>query len=81
MSWTVYLLRCRGGTLYCGVTTDPSRRFREHWGGLGSKYVYSRRPFDLVYREDGHTRSSALKREAAIKRMTKANKEKLVKGG
>jgi putative endonuclease len=77
MSWTVYLARCRDGTLYTGVTTDPDRRLAEHNRGSGAAYTRSRLPVVLVYLEPAADRSHALRREHAIKRMSRAEKEAL----
>jgi putative endonuclease len=77
MPWIVYLVRCRDGTLYTGVTTDSTRRLAEHNAGCGSAYTRTRLPVALVYREEVLDRSSALRREHAIKRLTRAQKEVL----
>ncbi len=76
--WTVYVLRCRGGTLYTGVTTDPARRLAQHNAGTAARYTRSRLPVKMVYREHQPTKSDALKREWAIKRLTRAAKLKLI---
>ena len=76
--WYVYLLRCADNTLYTGVATDVDRRAREHNSGHGAKYTRSRRPVSLVYQEPCESKSAALKRELALKRLTKAQKEALV---
>ncbi len=76
----VYLLRCRDGSLYCGWTTDLQARVAEHSSGHGAKYTRSRRPVELVYRETYEDRHEALSREWHIKRMSHAEKEKLIKG-
>jgi putative endonuclease len=81
MDWTVYILRCSDNSLYTGITRDLKRRLNEHNHNdrLAAAYTRARRPVAMVYQE-GHTdRSSASKREAAIKKMTKAEKEILVK--
>jgi putative endonuclease len=77
MAWMVYLARCRDGTLYTGITTDPERRLREHNRGLGAAYTRSRLPVTLVYRELAASRSQALRREYAIKSLPRAAKEAL----
>jgi len=77
--WTVYLLRCSDESLYCGITKDVEKRVEKHRKGNGSKYVRSRLPARVVYTEDGHTRSTALKREHEIKSYSKQKKERLVK--
>jgi putative endonuclease len=78
--WWVYLLRCKDGSLYAGATTDVRRRLRQHTAGTASRYTRSRRPVALVYRERAGSCSAALRREAAIKRLTRAAKEKLIAG-
>ena len=77
MTWIVYLVRCQDGSLYTGITTDPERRLREHNRGLGAAYTRSRLPVTLVYRELAESRSQALRRERAIKSLTRAAKEAL----
>jgi putative endonuclease len=79
MAWTVYLARCADGTLYTGVTTDPERRLAQHNAGSGAAYTRTRLPVTLVYREPTSDRSSALQREHAIKKLTRAEKEALAK--
>ena len=78
MGWTVYVLRCRTGELYTGCTSDLRRRIEQHNDGSGSKFTRSRRPVVLVYREEYVYRSSAQRREGEIKRMTRAEKVRLV---
>ena len=75
----VYLARCRDGSLYTGITTDPDRRLQEHNRGRGGAYTRSRQPVTLVYREPAGSRSEALRRERAIKCLTRAAKEALVR--
>lgn len=79
--WWVYLLECRDGSLYTGVTTDVAARVATHSAGEGARYTRSRLPVTLVYSENVTDRSSALRREAAIKRMSAANKRLLVNQG
>ncbi len=78
MSWTVYLARCADGTLYAGITTDAVRRIAEHNAGSGAAYTRSRRPIRLVYWETVSDRSGALRREHAMRRLTREEKEALV---
>ena len=78
MGWTVYVARCRDGSLYTGVTTDRARRLAEHNSGCGGSYTRSRMPVVMVYWELAPDRSTALRRERAIKRLTRAQKEKLL---
>lgn len=65
--WIVYLLRCRDGSLYCGMTNDLLRRLDQHAAGEGSKYVRSRLPFKLAAVSRPLSRSQAAKAEAKIK--------------
>ena len=74
MSYWVYMLRCRDGSLYTGSTTDVERRCALHNAGKGAKYTRSRLPVELIYQEPAADRSAALRREAAIKRMTHRQK-------
>lgn len=73
-TWTVYLVRCRDGSLYTGITTDLDRRLAAHNAGTASRYTRSRLPVKLVHEEPGFTHSTALKREAAIKRLSRPKK-------
>ena len=77
MPWTVYLVRCHDGTLYTGVTTDLERRLAQHNAGSGAAYTRSRLPVRVIYCEEVADRSSALRREHAIKRLSRAEKEGL----
>jgi len=79
MDWTVYIIRCSDNTLYTGVTTGLERRFQEHLNHpRGAKYFNGREPLEVVYSENGHTRSSACQREAAIKKLSRDEKLRLV---
>ncbi|MDR0852834.1 MAG: GIY-YIG nuclease family protein [Clostridiales Family XIII bacterium] len=74
----VYILECRDGSLYTGWTNDIEKRLKAHNAGTGGKYTRSRLPVKLAYFEIAETRSEALKREAAIKRMKRSEKIKLI---
>jgi putative endonuclease len=74
----VYLLRCADGTLYCGWSTDPERRLRQHQAGTASRYTRVRRPVELVYTREFGTRSEAMQEEARIKQLPAAGKRRLV---
>lgn len=78
MSFYVYILKCNDNTLYTGYTDDPARRTQVHNAGRGAKYTRSRLPVELVYQEELTDKSAALKREAAIKRLTRAQKLALI---
>lgn len=77
-SWYVYMLRCRDGSLYTGIAKDLQRRFRQHNEGKASRYTRSRRPTVLVYRECQPNRGLALRREAAIKALSRQEKVDLI---
>lgn len=74
----VYVLRCSDATLYTGWTNDLIRRLEKHRSGQASKYTRVRLPVDLVYFEEFEDKSSAMKRECAIKKLSKAQKERMI---
>lgn len=76
MNYT-YLVRCSDNSLYAGWTNDIEKRLKAHNDGTGAKYTKSRRPVTLAYFETFETKSEAMKREAALKKMTHQQKEKL----
>lgn len=76
--WTTYIVRCKDGSLYTGISTDVPYRLRRHNEGKGAAYTKSRRPVELVWSERAKSESAARKREAEIKRWTRAEKEKFV---
>jgi predicted GIY-YIG superfamily endonuclease len=76
--WTVYILRCGDGSLYTGIAKDVQARFKQHSEGRGAAYTRSRLPVTLLYQENGFNRSDALIREAQIKAMPRAKKEKII---
>jgi predicted GIY-YIG superfamily endonuclease len=78
MSYFVYILRCGGDTLYTGSTDNIERRLAAHQSGKGAKYTRSRGPLTLVYQEELPDKSAALKREAAIKKLTRPQKLDLI---
>jgi uncharacterized protein (TIGR02453 family) len=80
MPWFVYLARCGDGTFYTGVTTDPAARERAHNAGRGAAYTRSRLPVAVVHLERAAGRGAALRRELAIKRLTRKEKEAMVAG-
>lgn len=73
-----YIVECSDGTFYTGWTTDPERRIKTHNAGRGARYTSMRRPVKLVYLESQENRISAMKRERAIKTMTRQQKQKLI---
>ena len=79
MGWIVYIIRCDDDTLYTGVTTNLERRFREHRDlSCGAKYFNGRKPLEVVFSDNGHDRSSASQREAAIKKLSRDRKLDLI---
>ncbi len=78
--WLVYLLCCSDGSLYTGITNDLPKRLKAHAAGKASRYTRSRLPVTLAYSEPQKSKSAALKREAVLKRLRRAEKEKLVVG-
>jgi putative endonuclease len=76
--WFVYLARCRDGSLYTGITRDLAARLQAHNRGRGAAYTRSRLPVALVYAEPAGDRGAALRREAAIRRMDRPGKLRLV---
>ena len=75
----VYLLRCRDGTLYCGWTNDLERRLRAHSDGTASRYTRTRRPVKLAWFAPMGSRSEAMREEARIKRLPRAEKLRLMR--
>ena len=75
----VYILRCKDDSLYTGWCVDLKKRLALHNSGKGAKYTRSKRPCKLVYYEEISNKSEALKREIAIKKLSKAKKEDLVR--
>lgn len=78
MGWFVYILRCGDGTLYTGVTDNVPRRLAAHRAGKGAKYTRGRGPLALVYQEPQPDKSAALRREWQIKKLSRAEKLRLV---
>ena len=77
-SWKLYILRCRDGSLYTGITTDVEKRFAAHNAGKGAKYTRGRGPLELVYQEQCEDHSHALRRELEINALPKEEKLKLI---
>ena len=75
----VYIVRCADGTLYTGYARDPEKRAEKHNAGKGAKYTANRRPVLLIYSEACKSRGAALKREYAVKNLTRMEKESLVR--
>jgi putative endonuclease len=81
MTWIVYMLRCRDGSLYTGMTNTLPHRLEAHRRGKGGAYTRSRLPVRLAYCERRPNRGAALSREAAIKRLSRAAKLALARRG
>ena len=78
MNYT-YLVECADKTPYCGWTNDLEKRVKAHNAGNGARYTKTRRPVALVYYEEFQTKEEAMRREAAIKKLTRKQKELLIK--
>ena len=79
MGYFCYIVECCDGSYYTGWTMDPARREKQHNSGRGAKYTRFHRPVRLVYIEEVTDRSSAMKREFAIKRLDHERKKRLIK--
>ena len=79
MAWAVYILRCGDGTLYTGSTTDVQKRLKTHRSGRGAKYTRGRGPVTLRYCEEAMDKPAALRREAALKRLSRVEKLRLIR--
>ncbi len=79
--WHVYVLLCGDGSLYTGISNNLEKRFSDHKNGKGGKYTRSHKPVQLVYKEQFHTQSEALKKEAEIKSWTREKKLSLLLPG
>ncbi|HKJ82861.1 MAG TPA: GIY-YIG nuclease family protein [Mariprofundaceae bacterium] len=77
-TWFLYLIRCRDGSLYTGITTDVARRIAEHESGKGAKYLRGKGPLTLVHQQKIGSRSEALAAEAAVKKLSRAEKEAMI---
>lgn len=76
--WSVYLLRCGDGSLYAGIARDVEQRFEAHARGRGARYTRGRGPLALVYVEPAACHGDALRREASLRRLSRAAKEALI---
>ena len=76
--YVVYILECKNGTLYTGITTDLKRRFSEHKSGTGARYTRANPPNRIVYSKKLKTRSAASKREAEIKSLPREKKLQII---
>ncbi len=78
--WYLYLVRCSDGSLYTGISTDVARRFAAHQANRGARRLRGRGPLELVYVQPLGDRASALRIEHRVKRLRRADKERLVRG-
>ena len=76
--WYVYIVRCRNGALYTGITTDLTRRIEQHNQGKGAKYTRANGPVELVYSEVSQGHTEALRREREVKKFSRGKKLELV---
>lgn len=76
--WELYILRCGDGTLYTGIARDVEKRLAAHRSGKGAKYTRGRGPLEIVYRERCVDHGEALRREYAVKQLTREEKERLI---
>lgn len=76
--WVLYILECGDGTLYTGITDDLEKRFKAHSSGKGAKYTRGRGPLRLRYQEICEDHSAALRREHAVKKMSRLEKMALM---
>ncbi len=77
--WYLYILKCKDNSLYTGITNNPVQRYLKHQSGDAAKYTRSRGVKDLMYLEIYPNKSSALKREIKIKKLSRKEKESLIK--
>ncbi|HBZ94627.1 MULTISPECIES: GIY-YIG nuclease family protein [unclassified Pseudomonas] len=77
-AWFVYLVRAANGALYCGISDDPQRRFTQHQSGKGARFFHTSPALALAYVEACAGKGDALRRERAIKRLSKSAKEALI---
>ena len=74
-----YILECKDNTYYTGWTNNLEKRLKDHNEGRGAKYTKARLPVSLIYYEEFQTKEEAMRREYAIKHMTRKDKEKIMK--
>ena len=79
MMWYLYILRCKDGSLYTGITTDVEKRLEAHRSGKGAKYTRGRAPLELVFSEECGDHSTALHREIEVKALPREEKLNLIK--
>jgi len=78
--WYLYIIRCRLGTLYTGITNDLTRRFNDHVAGRGAKYLRGKGPLKMVFSVEVENHSIAAKLEAKIKKCSRLQKESIIAG-
>ena len=81
MPWYVYILKCKDDSFYTGITTNLNERLKRHNAGKASKYTRTRRPVELVHREELANKSLARRREIQIKDFSRKKKEELIREG
>ena len=80
-TWVVYIVQCVDGTFYTGITNSLERRLKQHNAGTASRYTRYRLPVTLIYQEVQPTKSTALKRELEIKKLSRKAKQRLINEG
>ena len=78
-AWTLYILKCNDDSYYTGITNNIEKRIADHEAGKGAKYTRGRGPFEIIYQEKCLDRSSASKREFEVKKLSRSEKENLLK--
>ncbi len=78
-TWSLYMVRCPDDSIYTGISTDVQRRFAEHQAGKGAKYLRGKSPLTLIYQKEIGSHSDALKIEIIMKKLSKAEKEEILK--
>ena len=76
--WSLYVLKCSDGAFYTGITNDLTRRLKQHNEGTASRYTRSRLPVRVIFQEQCRSKSHALKKEIALKSMTRKKKEEYI---
>jgi putative endonuclease len=77
--WFVYLLLCSNDSLYCGIAKDPDKRFLQHQAGKGARYTRAHKAVEIIYREGPFSHGDALRRERAIKALSRLQKNELLR--
>ena len=79
--WSLYILECRDRSYYCGIAVDLDNRLKLHLTGKASRYTRGRLPVKMIYSENNLTHSEALKKEHAIKKLSRSKKQQFISRG